>query len=94
MSQLFVVTREGIYRHEILGVFHSLEEAKACALATAEAEDGYHDIAVGRIEVGKPVEDDTPVGRYTRTTKDKPYGDRYKMADNPVRWVDSDTEGK
>ena len=45
--KVFVVTREGIYRHEIVGVLSTLPSAKKLALSTFRAEkDRYHSVHV------------------------------------------------
>ena len=45
--KLFIVAREGIYRHEIIGVFSTLMSAKQWALSTFMAEkDRYHSVHV------------------------------------------------
>ena len=47
IMKLFIVTREGVYRHEIIGVFSTLTSAKEWALSTFMAEkDRYHSVHV------------------------------------------------
>lgn len=62
---LFVATREGIYRHEIIGVFKRLDEALLASVVAIEGEsDHYHSAAVCEIRLGEslvmepPAEDD------------------------------------
>lgn len=44
---VWIAIRRGIYRHEVLGVFPSLEDAEAVGLASVNAEhDHYHDVEI------------------------------------------------
>lgn len=56
--KLFVVTVEGIYRHQIVGVYDSLEGADVCALEHIGAEkDDYHEVAVSQCESNTHITD-------------------------------------
>ena len=55
---LYVITREGVYRHEILGVFSDKQKAiESASIAINEEKDNYHEIHVGTIEPDKLVDD-------------------------------------
>lgn len=43
--KIFTVTKEGVYRHEIVGIYDNLSVAqeRAHSEATKEGEDGYHE---------------------------------------------------
>lgn len=57
-NSLFTVTREGVYRHEILGVFDKAESARKVARAAFEKEaDDYHGFDVYKFIVNKELED-------------------------------------
>ena len=56
--KVYVITREGIYRHEILGVFTSLEEAVEIAEKEIMVEkDGYHDIHINSCDTDELIQD-------------------------------------
>jgi len=51
---VYTVTKEGVYRHEILGIFSTLAEAKKAANSNAEIDnDNYHTYDVTRFKLGK-----------------------------------------
>ena len=67
MELLFVVTYEGIYRHEILGVFDNLREAiRNCRKFILQEQDGYHDVHISKTEKNKPVKDVETIIVFTR----------------------------
>jgi hypothetical protein len=56
--KLFIVTTEGVYRHEILGVFSNVEKARKCAENASEQEsDGYHEFHIGIADLDKNITD-------------------------------------
>lgn len=71
--KVYTVTKEGVYRHEILGIYTGLNQAMAAAesIAGHVDEDGYHAYQVGESELNINCKDVTPLylyqksGRYT-----------------------------
>lgn len=56
--KLYVVTREGVYRHEIVGVYDRQDIAlEAAKTAIAEEDDDYHDFNVGECTLGCAITD-------------------------------------
>lgn len=57
--KMYIVTREGVYRHEVLGLYVDIPAAKeaACKETDKENEDGYHRYLISEIEVGVDCED-------------------------------------
>lgn len=50
---IFVVTREGVYRHEIVGAYHDVDAAiEAAKIAAANEPDDYHSFEVAHLNVG------------------------------------------
>lgn len=66
--KVFTITKEGAYRHEILGIYSNLSCAMETAFkhASAEKEDGYHSYLVGETELGLDCEDVTPLYDYQK----------------------------
>ncbi len=65
MHELYIVVRDGVYRHEITGVFDTLSKAINEAKETMEKEDDrYHDCVVLKYVINKPVEDGAEIGRW------------------------------
>lgn len=61
-AKAYIVTREGVYRHEILGVYLSFKEADKRA-ELCSADDGYHEYQVTEVTLDKDKEDDdTDIG--------------------------------
>jgi hypothetical protein len=55
---VFILVRDGVYRHEVLGVYTTRREAFPAARAAADREiDSYHRIAILRAPVGCAIED-------------------------------------
>lgn len=63
---VYLVIKQGVYRHEIRGVFSTLEGASEVARAVSllpgpgrhdSDNDGYHSFWVGETELGKVVDD-------------------------------------
>ena len=55
---MFIVYKQGVYRHEISGVFSTLELAKKAATLGALSEyDGYHHFTVAKVGLDETVED-------------------------------------
>ena len=54
-TEVYVVTMEGVYRHNIMGVFQEFEFAKNIAIsAIKEERDNYHRFEVREFDVGVP----------------------------------------
>jgi len=65
--RIYVITREGVYRHEILGLYHNSQEAEKHAYDSIVAEpDQYHAILVMVCETDKPIEDGVEILRLSR----------------------------
>lgn len=65
---LYVLTCEGVYRHEILGIFSDKEIAISKAeLLILEEEDGYHKIFIGVCPMNAVIEDTKTTIKFTRT---------------------------
>ena len=65
--KIYVITREGVYRHEILGLYHDSKEAEKRAYGAIAAEpDGYHQVCVMVCETDKPIEDGIEILRLSR----------------------------
>jgi hypothetical protein len=57
--KLYIVTREGVYRHEILGVYDTKEAAeKRAQWGTDHDIDNYHGYRVGECELNEDLKDD------------------------------------
>lgn len=55
---IYTVYKQGVYRHEILGVFDTLENARKRAFLAALGEkDGYHNFAVAQSQLNEHVDD-------------------------------------
>jgi hypothetical protein len=51
---VFIVTREGVYRHEMVGAYLDEQDARAAAWAAIHAEeDDYHSFHVTRMVIGE-----------------------------------------
>ena len=67
MTEVYVVTMEGVYRHNIMGIFKKLEFAKQVAInAIKEERDDYHSFDVREFDLGVPTNLD---GRLKFTVK-------------------------
>lgn len=68
MTGIYLVIKTGFYRHEILGAYIFIEDAKKRAEALAKEEqekhDGYHDYHVEFIQVNTNIEDSKLMGYY------------------------------
>lgn len=49
--ELFIIIEEGVYRHDILGIFDNVEKAKNHAKSRTKKSDGYHAYNVCKIEL-------------------------------------------
>lgn len=54
---VYVVTRKGVYRHEILGIYTKHEDALDRAKLVAKQEDNYHTFDVSRCELDEAILD-------------------------------------
>lgn len=65
---LYTVTRQGVYRHEILGVYDELDKAKLGAYSAIKDPecDGYHSYLVGEIGINTTVKDVKPLYEYSK----------------------------
>jgi hypothetical protein len=65
---VFVVTREGVYRHEVLGIYRDSVDAGSRALQCAnEEKDGYHEYVVWFAKVDEAMQDMQKLAVYHRT---------------------------
>jgi hypothetical protein len=65
--QLFVVTKEGVYRHEIVGIYTDKGRAMGEAEVAIKAEnDDYHEFYVSECEADKPIDDVECIARLKR----------------------------
>ena len=81
---IYIVTEEGVYRHRILGVFDSQEQAEARALEIARQEDGWHSYVVWQTETNVPLETDDGDG-LKRVCSYKRRGGRGSMEGEPQK---------
>lgn len=60
---VYIVTREGVYRHEIVGVFIDYEKAVECCVAVANfvENDNWHTIIINKAPLNKYIEDVVPI---------------------------------
>lgn len=74
-KEVFLVTKEGVYRHEIMGVYLTQQEAQKRAIAIAGQDtdgwknrdgDGYHQFAVCKAVIGDDIQDVVAVKTYQR----------------------------
>ena len=65
--KIYSITREGVYRHEILGLYCDSQEAeKRAYVAIAAERDDYHQVCVMVCETDKPIEDGIEILRLSR----------------------------
>ena len=58
MNTMFILTIEGVYRHEVVGVYSHLPAAVDRAKERiSEEHDDYHKIEIMECEVNVPIED-------------------------------------
>lgn len=55
--KLYVVTKEGVYRHEILGIYTKIDLAQKRVEEVDKLGDGYHSIEIGTCNINEPIED-------------------------------------
>ena len=72
-DSVYVVTREGVYRHEIMGIFANPSDAERCALRCLKEEiDDYHRFWILRLPLNK----DIPLGKLKEDERwETPYMD-------------------
>ena len=58
--KLYVVTKEGVYRHEILGIYTEIKMAQKRVEEVEKLEDGYHSIEIGTCNINESIEDIEP----------------------------------
>ena len=64
---VYIVTKEGVYRHEIWGVYTTEEAARARCIEALRAEsDDYHEAHVISATVGEPICEETLICAYQR----------------------------
>ena len=57
-TKVYVVCKQGVYRHEILGIFQGALAAVECGVKALAAEtDNWHRFEIGRAFVGQPIGD-------------------------------------
>ena len=71
-KEVFIVHREGVYRHEVVGVYTDAEVAKQAAITAIKSEgDDYHDFSVIRCPLNTYLDNDGElIVRYTRKSKE------------------------
>lgn len=69
--KLFLVTRDGVYRHEVLGVYSSREAAVERAKQSSN-DDGYHEYTVSKTRLDVPVEDVIDIESWRRNELVRP----------------------
>ena len=70
---IYAVFKEGVYRHECLGLFKTLENAKSVAdKAASSGHDHYHHFLVVPFELDKPTPFDGPPTKYLGPYFDEP----------------------
>ena len=58
--KVYLVIREGQYRHEILGIYHDQEIARQSAdFANRHEKDEYHEIVLAEAAFDEPIQDVT-----------------------------------
>ncbi len=68
MSEVYILIREGVYRHEILGVFLDLSAANESANELIKSErDSYHCITVYLAPIGATIEDAKEISSRDKT---------------------------
>lgn len=85
---IYIVTKEGVYRHEILGAFFSIEEATSVAEKACMGDiDDYHVYDVNKLVEGIAVNDAELKVRVSRSDKDRE--NMYKKREVPLITVES-----
>ena len=83
---VYTVYKQGVYRHEILGVFDTLENARKRAFVAALGEnDGYHDFMVAQSNLNDYVDDLKllySVGSANAVYSDRSYDSYPKIAES------------
>lgn len=101
MNSVWVITKQGVYRHEIVGVFSSKEMAIEVAVSANNGEiDDYHDFDVVRVSLNSlpslPIECDNGVTEGISKRKDtRFYGTKNSKAEitkNPAQFYPCDKE--
>jgi len=74
-ATVYLVVQQGVYRHDIRGVYTSLDAAKVAAKrAAVEDQDSYHDYEVHETTLGEYVEDVRRSPSVPYYSKDHPNG--------------------
>jgi hypothetical protein len=63
---IYLVAEQGVYRHRILGVYDTQEQAEARALEVASKEDGYHSYGVWKAAMNTGFDDPALVCEYQK----------------------------
>jgi len=80
---VYIVTQEGNYRHDILGVYSSMSLARAAAVKAIDAEtDDYHDYEISRAKIDELCVAEG-VGRYEKKVKTISYREYEKAIKDP-----------
>lgn len=66
--KIYVVTEEGRFRHDILGIFHNPGAAECCAESAAALSDGYHEYDVNAADEDKAIDDVIPLVGYRKVS--------------------------
>lgn len=85
---MFIVYADGVYRHQIVGIFSSVELAKIAAVNEALKEyDGYHKFVVAESRLDEYVEDVTDlfsIGSESRVMETYDYRSGTKYDPRPL----------
>jgi hypothetical protein len=73
-THVYIVIAQGIYRHDILGVYRSQREAEDRARLIAGHADGWHEYVVFEAEIGADIEDAKRICAYQY---DEKHGNRW-----------------
>lgn len=68
---MYITYKQGVYRHDILGVFTTLELAeKAALLGALDEYDGYHSFTVATVRLDNPQATDAVEDLFYISSKD------------------------
>lgn len=82
---VFIVTKEGVYRHDIVGVFYREDAARVAAENAAKLEpDDYHAFQVTRMEIARGPEH--PVATLRRHDARRIENGRYVIEGTTYEW--------
>lgn len=69
--EIYVITKQGVYRHEIIGIFHDLDDALGATYEAMLAEpDDYHAFDISYAPLNKRIGDVELAVRFQREGDD------------------------